>query len=90
MNKEKIEEQKEILNVLEENVEVIRVKLKDLDDAIWENEFINIAHEKDEEFDTNFDLNIHFYIDDSVNFKTLKVGDILDLDDEYEILEIEK
>jgi len=79
---------KEILDVLEENREVISVRLFGIE---GENlQFVNIAHEKDEEFNTKFDLNIYFYVNNDINFNTLKVGDKLELDESYEILEIQR
>jgi len=81
----------EMLKILEEEQpKVIAVKLKGIKDTMWENQWLSIAHDKDEEFDTKFDMNIYFYVPNDINFNTLKVGDILELDEDYEILEIEK
>lgn len=75
----------EILEILEEKQpKVITVKLKGIKDTFWKDQWVNIAHEKDEK-STKFDENIYFYVDNDVNFNDLKVGDTLELDEDFEI-----
>jgi len=69
-------------------IETITLLLKGLNEELGE--WITIAHEKDEEFDTKFDENIYFYVNDDVNFNELKVGDMIELDEDYAILDIRR
>lgn len=67
--------------------EIIMLNLKNL--KIWDTpQWRTIAHERNEN-KINDDV-IYFYVNDEVDFDKLKVGETIQLDEEFEIIEIQK
>jgi hypothetical protein len=61
----------------------IKIKNKaDFPNGQW----IKIAHEKDEK-KVN-DEEIYFYVENKINLKSLRIGDKIQLDEEFEIVDI--
>jgi len=48
-------------------------------------EYRTIANESESNYD---DDDIYFYVDDSINLDSLKIGDKIQLDEEFKILDI--
>lgn len=71
--------------------ETLLLKLKN--DKIWETPHWQIiAHQRDEpkgveEKDDPFDCNIYFYVEDDVDFNSIKVGDTIELDETFEVVD---
>jgi len=71
--------------------ETLLLKLEN--EKVWEQPHWEIiAHEKDcpkdaDERDDPFDCEIYFYVEDDVDFNTIKIGDTIELDEKFKIVD---